>query len=440
MYTFLYALPKGGDLHHHLGGATDPAKWFQFATNREINGNQRFFTRFQILNCENTYADQVPGTLKNDYWNYGYWICLRESAWDRLPSCVKREFKPLEMLDEKEYESWSSSFVLDQPGEGRKEFFENIVPRLRHLLNDPFLMSEIVVNSMKRFGAEGVRYLEPQIGGISNFVDKAGNRYTPDEVYRIFKRRLEQPDALQTDVTVRFQLMVQRFWPRAEEAVRKAFALVDSHRDLWRGVNMVGREDNEKEHAKQFTSVYDQMLRRYTGIGISIHAGEQDEPSEHVFDTLRLGATRIGHGVNLINDSRTMQLMRNGRFLVEINLISNQLLEYVPDLSEHPFPVYLRQGIPCCLNTDDSGMWQSNMTDEYFVAVSNFDLNWEEIVQLGQNSLKFSFASRKDKSRLLQEYQQDIKAFEKRFQNNWRKELTTIRPMITEYGKRYSNL
>ncbi|MEJ1972057.1 MAG: hypothetical protein WDM96_06160 [Lacunisphaera sp.] len=61
--------------------------------------------------------------------------------------------------------------------------------------------------------------------------------------------------------------------------------------------------------------------------------------------------------------------------LVEINLISNRLLEYTPDLAKHPFPEYLRTGIPVCLNTDDRGMWDSNLTDEYYTAVTTFNLS-----------------------------------------------------------------
>jgi len=71
----------------------------------------------------------------------------------------------------------------------------------------------------------------------------------------------------------------------------------------------------------------------------SIHAGEMDGPDRHVRDTLLLGASRIGHGVNLIKDPETLLLMQQTRrVLVEVNLISNRLLGYVPDLSAHPFP------------------------------------------------------------------------------------------------------
>jgi len=58
-----------------------------------------------------------------------------------------------------------------------------------------------------------------------------------------------------------------------------------------------------------------------------------------------LGADRIGHGVNLLGDPQTLLLMRHNHYLIEINLISNLLLEYIDDFKEHPFPEYLRTGL-----------------------------------------------------------------------------------------------
>ena len=45
-------------------------------------------------------------------------------------------------------------------------------------------------------------------------------------------------------------------------------------------------------------------------------------------------------------------------------------------------------GDPVCLNTDDSGVWNSNLRDEYFTEVTTFRLTWSEVVQLGRNGLR----------------------------------------------------
>ena len=213
---------------------------------------------------------------------------------------------------------------------------------------------------------------------------------------------------------------------------------MDGHRDLWVGINMAGIEENDKGNPARFTAKYRELRRRYPTLALSIHAGEMDGPDRHVRDTLLLGASRIGHGVNLIQDPATLLLLQQTRrVLVEINLISNRLLEYTPNLAQHPFPEYLRTGIPVCLNTDDRGMWDSNLTDEYYTAVTTFNLSWDELIQLGRNSLSFSFAAPAVKAQLLADYERDLSDFtEKYLAPDSLAALATVSPVTYGYAKR----
>ncbi len=199
---------------------------------------------------------------------------------------------------------------------------------------------------MEAFGNEGMVYLETQVG-LDGYVKTDGTAYSTDEVRRHLPCPLASPkDAVATGVTVRFQNALLRFVPNAEDRLRELYAINDKYRDLYVGVNMVGREDNDKGYPLRFLPVLRELRHKYPEINLSIHAGEVDEPNFHIRDTLLLGAQRIGHGVNLITDPDTMLLMRNGPYMVEINLVSNLLLEYVQNYSQHPFPEYLRTGHP----------------------------------------------------------------------------------------------
>src|SRR5258708_4110124 len=132
-----------------------------------------------------------------------------------------------------------------------------------------------------------------------------------------------------------------------------------------------------------------------------------------------------------------MLLMQDRKYLVEINLISNRLLEYVPDLDRHPFPEYLRFGIPVCLNTDDPGVWDSNITDEYFTAVTNFHLTWSEIVQIGRDSLLYSFAQQPVKERMLNEYNEAVSKLERRYgESDWEVKVGSVKPVYSGYAGR----
>jgi adenosine deaminase CECR1 len=201
-------------------------------------------------------------------------------------------------------------------------------------------------------------------------------------------------------MTWRFQEAILRFLPNAEESLETTYKIVAENED-WVAVNMVGREDDDKGHPLRFLETLRKLRQQYHGVKLSIHAGEVDEPNFHIRDTLLLGADRIGHGVNLIKDPQTLREMRHGPYLVEVNLISNLLLEYVDDYSQHPFPEYLRIGVPVALSTDDRGMWDSTMTDEFYVAVREFNLSWTEIKLLSRNSISFAFLPEDVKNELL---------------------------------------
>jgi adenosine deaminase CECR1 len=424
LYAFLFALPKGGDLHHHNGLSVYADVWYAAATSPKTLRRNSFYTLTRFGNCPG--ADDTIQRFST----------IQRSAYEALDPCQKAQYQPLADLPPELKAAWKSSLKLDKPGEGRDEFFEHVAKRFGDLSHDAYLVADVMVENMRLFGIEGVRYIEAQTSPVA-FRDLQGHPVPEDDAARILCDRLKEPDALRTGVTMRFQDNVIRFRPDAEQRLEEVYAFVARHRDQWVGINLAGREDNDKGYALRFLPTFRKMRALYGDIPLSIHGGEKDSPGHEVRDTLMLGALRIGHGVNLITDPDTMLLMRYNRYLVEINLISNRLLEYVPDLTKHPFPEYLRTGIPVCLNTDDRGSWDSNMTDEYYTAVTTFHLTWPEIVQLGRNSLTYSFADAPLKEKLLHEYDTAVAAFESRYAGaNWRERLKEVKPLKSGYAQR----
>lgn len=422
LYRFLYALPKGGDLHNHLTGAVR-SEWFWDAAMNQASRGYVYYTRVRIENCAPYGNNEFGGAkalllFKN----------IQSPTYAKLGACAKSEFKRLQDLDAREKQAWLNSMRLDERYEGRDEFFDAIWDRINDLLLNPYLICDILLRNMDAFGKEGLVYLETQ-QGVEGAVKADGTPYSNDEVATIFRQFLASPQAKATGVEVRFQNALLRFTPNAEQRLRELYAITDRYRDLYVGVNMVGREDNDKGYPLRFLPVLRELRHKYPDINLSIHAGEVDEPNYHIRDTLLLGAQRIGHGVNLITDPETMLRMRNGPYMVEINLISNLLLEYVSAYSQHPFPEYLRVGIPVALSTDDRGMWDSNLSDEFYVAVKEFNLSWPEIVKLGRNSLQYSFLDEPTKQRLLREYDQRMVAFAQNFQKKGWAGLADVKPV-----------
>jgi len=405
LYRVLYHMPKGGDLHNHLSGSNFSEWMYDLALEQSERGYE-YYTKVRIENCV-AYGGNAFGRAP-------YYLMFRNistNEYAELGDCEKSEYKLLQELNETEKTGWMNSIRLDKPYEGRDEFFGTHWPRMHALGWNPWYQAELLYRNMRAFGDEGLSYLETQVS-VVNMQQPDGTPISPEDVVRILRDRLDADDARATGVTVRFQISVLRFLPNAEDVLRAVYKFVHDHNDLFVAVNMVGREDNDKGYPLRFLDTYRDLRRQYSGVKLSIHAGEVDEPNSHVRDTLLLGADRIGHGNNLITDDDTMRLMRHGPYLIEINLISNLLLNYVSDYAEHPFPEFLRTGIPVALSTDDRGMWDSTMTDEFFVAVKEFNLSWDEIRMLSSNSLQYAFVQPDEKARLLQDFEKRMQKFE----------------------------
>jgi adenosine deaminase CECR1 len=384
LYRTLYHMPKGGDLHNHLSGSNFSEWWYELALAEEARGYV-YYTKVRIENCV-AYGG-------NQFGRAPYYLMFRNIMavqYEALSDCEKREYKRLQDLNEDEKKGWLNSIRLDKKFEGRDEFFQTHWPRLNALNWNPWIQAETLFLNMQAFGDEGLSYLETQVSP-AGFVNPDGSAISPEQAVDILRERLQTADALATGVTVRMQVAILRFSPTAEDSLRKVY----------------------KFYPLRFLQTLRELRRQFGGVKLSIHAGEVDEPNYHVRDTLLLGADRIGHGLNLITDDETMRLMRHGPYMVEINLISNLLLQYVSDYDQHPFPEYLRTGIPVALSTDDRGMWDSTMTDEFFVAVSEFDLTWDEIKTLSRNSLQYSFVDAETKQKLLQDFESRMAKFER---------------------------
>ncbi|MCB1123509.1 MAG: hypothetical protein KJT03_18295, partial [Verrucomicrobiae bacterium] len=76
LYKLLYQLPKGGDLHNHLGGAVWPEWWYAVATDPARNGGQRFYTRTRIENCGGCGLSRRGRGIDTVYF-----VTIRETTW-----------------------------------------------------------------------------------------------------------------------------------------------------------------------------------------------------------------------------------------------------------------------------------------------------------------------------------------------------------------------
>lgn len=163
------------------------------------------------------------------------------------------------------------------------------------------------------------------------------------------------------------------------------------------GLDLAG--DEKQFPAKRFVQHF--KLARDIGWNITVHAGEADGPDSIWQAIEHLGATRIGHGVAAIEDTKLMDYMAENQIAVECCLTSNFQTGACADLRQHPIKTFLEKDLLVTLNTDDPGVSAIEICDEYQIAADVVGLSKVQLEQIQINGVKASFASDAIKRKLL---------------------------------------
>jgi aminodeoxyfutalosine deaminase len=160
---------------------------------------------------------------------------------------------------------------------------------------------------------------------------------------------------------------------------------------------------------QELRGVYDYVASQ--GMHRLIHAGEIGG-AEMVRESVEmLGAERIGHGISVMHDERTMDLLVERGIPLEICPTSNlrtgalatQLRTTHAGYEQHPLPRLLRRGLPVTLSTDDPAIFETTLVDEYLHA-GRMGLSTGELVRLAEASFRHSFLPPPEKLLLLEQF------------------------------------
>lgn len=187
--------------------------------------------------------------------------------------------------------------------------------------------------------------------------------------------------------------------------------LAQNPRDSITGFNIAG---NEK--AGEFEDfIYVHELVDNIPLPKSYHAGEIRGP-ESIRDALKFGAQRIGHGIAAIKDDALIdQLIRDG-ITLEVAPTSNRILvtEFEQKLQNHPLRRLYEKGVRLSINTDDAGLFGTDVEKEYRIAATVFGFSRVELLDVTLCALEAAFVDDKTKQSLI------AKVYQSFTQADWR--------------------
>lgn len=131
------------------------------------------------------------------------------------------------------------------------------------------------------------------------------------------------------------------------------------------------------------------------GLGLTVHAGEADGPAS-IAGALSVGATRIGHGIRLIEDCPDGQLGPIAREVLERGVTlevcpSSNLQTGVASMAEHPVTRLRDLGFPVSISCDNRLMSRTSATAEFELLAAEHGWTIADFAQAARVGLAAAF-------------------------------------------------
>jgi adenosine deaminase len=132
---------------------------------------------------------------------------------------------------------------------------------------------------------------------------------------------------------------------------------------------------------------------RAEGLGLTVHAGE-DEGHESVRDVIKhLDPDRIGHGIRSIENDKTLEMVREKGITLEVCPSSNMNTHVIKGVGhmKEVFRSLESHHIKYTINTDGPEMLMTNLRGEFDFLLRNGILNDEDVLRANKYAFAASF-------------------------------------------------
>lgn len=403
--AFLRDMPKGGDLHNHMGGAIYAENLIDFAAQDNLCVDHTSLGLLPGL-CDNSCGkDSVKPAVECGYhepdfyaalidaWSMRNWERGHESGHDHFFATFSRFGMALDS-----HHGEAIALALNQAAADHLQYLE-----LMHTIGG---MASAQVGAKAGWDPDFAAMREKLLsGGLKDAVAEARTELDKEE--RIAKEKMRcgtTTAAPGCGVSIHYLYQVLRGLPPEQvyAQILTGFELASVDPRVV-GLNLVMPEDwyVPMRDFHLHMRILDYLHGIYPKVHISLHAGElapglvtPEGLSFHIRESVELGhAERVGHGVDVMNERDPLELLREmakKRILVEICLTSNDEILGVKG-DDHPFPIYRQYKVPVALATDDEGVSRSDLTHEYLRAFETYNVSYKDLKHMARESLEHSF-------------------------------------------------
>ena len=268
-------------------------------------------------------------------------------------------------------------FLITEPVEDLPTLL-NIFLGHRDLLDSPEVVERMTYECCADMSANGVRLLELRYA--PSFLCDAHAGMTPDNMHAAVMRGVQRAEQ-DFPMAVGLLCILQRIKTVEENRYWLDFAIEKKEDFL-----AIDLADNELAHGPEtFVPLFDRA--KSEGFAVTIHAGEAEGPqaARNIRNSIELlHADRIGHGVRILEDLDVLEFVRERGTVLELCPTSNWLSQVCPTREAHPFRQIMDAGIRTTVNTDDPGIMNIDIMDEYRLLRDAMGFTEAEFKQINQ--------------------------------------------------------
>ncbi|MBN1178826.1 MAG: adenosine deaminase [Anaerolineae bacterium] len=266
---------------------------------------------------------------------------------------------------------------------------------LRRFYRSQQAVERIAYEAVADAADDNIRYLELRFNPVAL---SRNQNFSLDEVTRWVCHSIERA---QEDYDTMVRLILQIGRDESLKIAEEIAELAVAYQSLGVvGIDLAGDEVNYPP--QRFAPVFQRASRE--GLGITVHAGEAGGADNVHAAVQLLNATRIGHGVRVVENSEVVRFVRERGVVLEVCPTSNLLTGVVRSLTHHPLPDLFSLGIKVTINTDDPSVCDTTLSDEYMVAINVSNLNLDHIQLALFNAIDAAFLTDAEKHTLRRKF------------------------------------
>lgn len=250
---------------------------------------------------------------------------------------------------------------------------------------------DLALDYFKRAREEGVVHIDMHFDPQAHL-----QRGVPLEVVMAGLLQAKEEAETSLDLSVGMIMAFLRDRP-ADEALH----VFEQAAPYWKLLDAIGLDSAERDNPP---AKFQALFARAKDVGLVrvAHAGEEG-PADYIVEALDLlEVQRIDHGVRCLESNAVIQRLREQQTVLTVCPLSNVSLKVVEQLSDHPLPKLLAEGLKVTISSDDPAYFGGGLLTNHLACAEAFDWGKDIFRMLNRNAIEEAFISEERREELMQ--------------------------------------